>query len=272
MSQGPVSAISAPPPLGRLRSAQDECLVLIKALPHRSSNYFETVCCAGLGRDGRWRRQYPVPFRILQDKQKFRRWNWIRYEYTSPSADARWESQKVVPESIQVTSTLGPAKRASALNQAFRTSFADAESRGESLLLMRPREVRFLWRKKTASQLDSEYEKHKALASQGSFLDVPASPLTPCPYTFYFLWKDPSGIARRHTCDDWESSTAFMRRRSRCASENEALLSLQQTYEVDYPSKGMAFGMGTHGRRKNQWLLVGVLRVGDCIQSDLFAR
>ena len=43
----------------------DECVILIKAQPHRSSRYFETVCCAGVGRDQMWRRQYPVPFRIL---------------------------------------------------------------------------------------------------------------------------------------------------------------------------------------------------------------
>jgi hypothetical protein len=62
-------------------SKKDECCVVIKAQPHRSSKYFETVCCAGIGRDGKWRRQYPVPFRVLKDKQKFTRWDWIEYEY-----------------------------------------------------------------------------------------------------------------------------------------------------------------------------------------------
>jgi len=64
-------------------SALDECFILVKAQPHRSSAYFETVCCAGIGRDGKWRRQYPVPFRILNDIQKFRRWDWIEYLYTT---------------------------------------------------------------------------------------------------------------------------------------------------------------------------------------------
>ena len=87
-------------------------MILIKALPHRSSNYFETVCCAGVGRDGRWRRQYPVPFRILEEGQKFGRWTWIRYSYTKPINDSRWESQKVIPETITVGDKLSQSKRA----------------------------------------------------------------------------------------------------------------------------------------------------------------
>ena len=84
----------------------DRCVIVIKAQPHRSSDYFETVCSAGVGNDGRWRRQYPVPFRILNDHQKFKRWEWIRYDYDSPQNDQRCESQKVVPESIVTDGTL----------------------------------------------------------------------------------------------------------------------------------------------------------------------
>ena len=86
---------------------KDECFILVKAQPHRSSKYFETVCCAGIGRDGKWRRQYPVPFRILNDGQKFRRWDWIEYNFVKSSDDRRSESQKVLPESLKVGKNLG---------------------------------------------------------------------------------------------------------------------------------------------------------------------
>ena len=36
---------------------------------------------------------------------------------------------------------------------------------------------------------------------------------------------------------------------------------MEETFGEDYPRKGMAFEMGTHSRRPDQWLLVGVLRL-----------
>jgi hypothetical protein len=100
----------------------------VKAQPHRSTKYFETVCCAGIGRDGKWRRQYPVPFRILGGNQKFKRWEWIRYQFTTSSDDPRIESQKVIPESLVVEGNVKPAGRARFLNPLIRDSFLDAET------------------------------------------------------------------------------------------------------------------------------------------------
>ena len=88
--------------MSRLVSSPDECVILVKALPHRSSNYFETVCCAGVGADMRWRRLYPVAFRVLDDEKQFRRWDRLSYRFTTPSDDKRRESQKVDPDSIMV--------------------------------------------------------------------------------------------------------------------------------------------------------------------------
>jgi hypothetical protein len=114
--------------LAALKSQPDECAILVKALPHLSSNYYETVCCAGVGRDGKWRRQYPIPFRVLEDPQRFKRWEWIRYDYTAPSNDDRRESQKVVPESIQVAATMPVSERAKLLNPLIRASSKDAQA------------------------------------------------------------------------------------------------------------------------------------------------
>jgi hypothetical protein len=236
-------------------------MILIKALPHRSSNYFETVCCAGIGTDGKWRRLYPVPYRILQADQRFGRWNWIEYGFTSPKNDIRYESQKIIPESIIVTKKVSGSQKFQNVRSLIRGSLDEANAKGDSLTLIRPSEVQFKWRAKTETQLSVERLKHAALANQYSMFDQTAKPLMPCPYTFYFFWKDQNGKAHRHTCDDWETSTAFNVRRNSTGSDNLALLSLKNTFEVDYFLNGMVFGFGTHIRRPNQWLLVGVIRV-----------
>ncbi|MEQ9143535.1 MAG: hypothetical protein RLO08_04175 [Parvibaculaceae bacterium] len=253
---------------GRLLSAHDEALILVKALPHRSSNYFETVCCAGIGHDQKWRRQYPVPFRILDPDQQFSRWTWIEYDFTKPKHDKRAESQKVVPESIKIVGKMKREERASFLEPLIRQSTDEAAALGETLTLVRPREIELSWRKKAAAELRDENRKHENLVKQLSLLDKPARPLKSCPYEFSFSWKTRSGSKHRHICDDWETSTAFFRRR-KSLGEIGALNSLKATYEEDYLTRGLSLALGTHQRRPKQWLLVGVIRLDENIQSEL---
>lgn len=255
--------------MSRLASNPDECVILVKALPHRSSNYFETVCCAGVGSDLRWRRLYPVAFRVLDQAKQFRRWDRISYRYTSPSDDERRESQKVDPDSIEVLGRLRDAEQSRLARMLTRDCQLHAASLGESLTLVQPTNVAFSWKRKSPAALERERYKHATLTAQLSAFEKQVQPLEPCPFTFRFAWTDSNGVARRHTCDDWETSTAFARRRERHASELDALRSLQATYEDDYASKGMRFALGTHKRRKEQWLLVGVLRVNESAQAEL---
>ncbi len=252
----------------------DECFILVKALPHRSSKYFETVCCAGVGRDGLWRRQYPVPFRILDPKQKFSRWSSIKYQFTRSKADIRTESQKVLPESLIVGDELKRSERARFLNPLIRNSFNEADAQCESLVLLRPQMVRLTAQQKSKNDLQDEQAKHAELAAQTSLFDKPAKPLEPCPVEFTVEWKDAAGKHRRHICDDWETSTAYMRFQ-RMYGHHEALRVLKRKYEQEYFEAGLALAFSTHSRRnitngmKNQWLLVGLIRIDVNTQGDL---
>lgn len=242
--------------------------MLVKALPHKSSNYFETVCCAGIGHDSKWRRLYPVAFRTLEKDQKFKRWDWVSYSFTTPLNDRRVESQKVVHETISVSRSMRAPERSGLARRMTRESTDEAAARGESLTLLKPNDVRLSWRRKTDEEIAIERIKHAALADQLSFLHEAPKPLEPCPYEFTFKWKDFAGKYRSNTCDDWETSTAFFVRRS-SMGEKGALESLRETYEVEYPQKGMRFALGTHSRRDSQWLLVGIIRVDEAEQGEL---
>lgn len=215
-----------------------------------------------------WRRLYPVPYRVLEDSQQFGRWNWIRYEFTSPANDSRRESQKVVPESISVVSSLKDREKSTIACALTRESIQHAASLNETLTLIKPSDIRLSWRRKSDVELSDERQKHADLVRQTSMFDRSVKPLEPCPYEFTFKWKSEFGTEHNHTCDDWETSTAFFRRRKQ-HGEIGALNSLRDTYEGDYLSKGMRFALGTHSRRSSQWLLVGVLRVDDPGQGTL---
>ncbi len=252
-------------------------MILIKAQPHRSSRYTETVCCAGVGRDRKWRRQYPVPFRILGESQKFKRWQWIEYDFVPPAGkDLRRESQRVLQESLVPTSTMKREERADFLAPLVRSSTEEADAARDSLALVRPKRITLHAHDKPLDDLEYETREHRKLADQGSLFEVDreVKPFVPCRKRFTLDWIDLNSKLHTHVCDDWETVTAF-ERFDRMYGEERALVELRQKYEHQYFESGLVLGFSTHSRRnieygmKNQWLLVGLIRLDETNQTQL---
>jgi hypothetical protein len=218
--------------------------------------------------DGQWRRQYPIHFRRLRDNQ-FSRWQWIDYDWIAPGADdRRKESRRVQEDTIQLGETMPERERAAFLDPIITASTAEAASKGMSLALVRPAQVKFRWRAKTQKQIAEERQAYEDAARQTSFLDDDLKALNPCPYAFHFDWTDGDGKPHKATCDDWETAATFYRREKTMGAK-AALADMERTFGEEYPSRGMAFAMGTHSRRAEQWLLVGVLRLDRVSQMSL---
>jgi len=84
------------------------------------------------------------------------------------------------------------------------------------------------------------------------------------PFSYFYKYRDGDG-EHIGTCQDWETEATFLRRRSRLG-EAEALLSMVQTFGVEYPTKGMALA---HRYRSEQWLINGVVRLSPVDQLSL---
>jgi hypothetical protein len=262
-----VPAISKLPVISS-KSGHEKVLVLVKALPHVGERHGETVCCAGVTLDGEWRRQYPIHFRRLRDSQ-FRRWQWIDYDWIAPGADdKRRESRRVQEDTIVVGEMMSEKERAQFLAPIITGSTAEAASKGMSLTLVRPTKSKFRWRPKTVDQLADERRAYESAARQSSFFDKELRALDPCPYAFHFDWTDADGMTHKATCDDWETAATYYRREKTMGSR-AALADMEKTFGEEYPARGMAFAMGTHSRRPEQWLLVGVLRLDPVHQTSL---
>ena len=67
-------------------------LVTVKTYPTLSAKYGETVCTAGVREDGTWVRIYPVPFRRLDEREQYRKFDWIECHLVRRTADPRPES------------------------------------------------------------------------------------------------------------------------------------------------------------------------------------
>jgi hypothetical protein len=70
-------------------------LVTVKAYPAISKKYKETVCTAGLTEEGNWIRIYPIPFRLLDYENKFRKYEWVELDLERNMSDFRLESYRL---------------------------------------------------------------------------------------------------------------------------------------------------------------------------------
>ncbi len=239
-------------------------VVLVKALPNPSQKYGETVCCAGVTAEGKWKRLYPIRFRHLRDN-KFKRWDWVRFEYEPPRTDTRTESCHVYEDRLWVESELPKKDRVSLLDPLIMPSTDMAASRGMSLTLIRPLKSEFRYRQKSIEDIENERAGYRFAAQQMSMLDKELEALEPVPYAFEFVYEDSAG-KHKLQCGDWETSAAFWNI-SRGYGEKGALDHLLKTYNEDYPSKGLVFAMGTLKKRPKQWILLGVIRLDETQQA-----
>lgn len=118
------------------RSGESDAIVLIKAAPQVGQRHGETVCCAGIGLDGKWLRLYPVSFRTLDDGQKFGRWDRIRFRWKLPSDDFRVESRRIDQDSITIVGQLKKSERQKFLSGLIVTGLNAERLHDRSLALL----------------------------------------------------------------------------------------------------------------------------------------
>jgi hypothetical protein len=85
-------------------------LITVKTYPLPSRSYTELVCTAGLLNGEKWIQIYPVPFRFLQDGDKYPKYSWVEVDLVRRTKDFRPESYSFkhgVDERITVTDKIG---------------------------------------------------------------------------------------------------------------------------------------------------------------------
>lgn len=241
--------------------------ILVKALPQPSKKHGETVCCAGVTPDGRWKRLYPIRYRHLAGETAFGRWDIVTYRYRPPVHDKRAESCAVEEDSIHIVGEMPKRERAKLLNPLIVPSVAEAIRRGQSLALIRPTEPRFFHRSKSAIRIAEERSAYAKAARQGSLLDKELESLEPTPYEFKFAFRDADN-RHTYTNGDWEAHAMFYNGKRRGKSDTEILDWMNETFNVEYPRLGMAFAVGNQAKRPQTWQLLGVIRLDELTEQE----
>lgn len=242
-------------------------LITVKAYPNPSEKYGETVCCAGIDIDKlQWIRLYPIPFRDLDESQRFQKYSIIKIKCRKAPEDHRVESYKIDSDSIEKLSCLDTkqkwAKRKQIVLPTVSPSFCSIlETAGEnkSLGVFKPCSISFSWKKK---KLDDDTKRGAAYA-QRSFLDAKKKPIEQIPFDFYYCFKCydlPQCPGHHLPIVDWEINQAYRNWRYRYKSQEQLLLNIKNRWQNLMCSEGndVYFFVGNMKRFRNHFMVLGV--------------
>ena len=259
-----------------MASAQARILILCKTYPSPSARHCETSCVAGIDEFGQLVRLFPVPFRLINDDQKFKKWQWVKMRVAKATADHRPESHKVFVDTIEIDGApIGAQNSWRERRQILdglkvHDSFASLEwSRkvnGSTLGLLRPKRLLALEITESGSPdwTPEEIDKLTQDQRQGGFFDqAPAlsrAGLRKIPYDFHYRYEcevEGKAVEYRHKIVDWEAGALFWRCQRAYRGNWEP--KFREQLETRFANLDLMFLMGTIHRFPDRWLIVSLI-------------
>ncbi|MFK4538027.1 hypothetical protein ABIA00_006210 [Bradyrhizobium ottawaense] len=259
-----------------MASFETDILILCKTYPSPSGKHVETSCVAGMRPDGSLIRLFPVPFRLIDGSQQFKKWQWIRARIERAPADRRPESHKLFVDTVTFlgdplpTTKKWEKRRAATDKLKIFDDFGQLEqsriSNGTTLGLVQPQSVKSLEITPVANPDWSDDEKAKLLQSQRQgrlFDDADTKALTTLkklPLDFHYRYVcSVGGVTReyRHKIADWEAGALYWNCFYRHGRRWEG--PFRTRMEAELPAADLMLLMGTIHRFPDQWLVVSLI-------------
>lgn len=254
----------------------ERILILAKTYPSPSAQYVETSCVAGISQDGVMRRLYPVPFRMIEEGQQFKKWQWIDVRIEKANKDHRPESHKLYVDTIACGDVIDTKKEWSArwewLDKIPAFDSVDAIDAGRlndglSIALLRPKRLLGLDITKARHQEWTDEEKEKLMREQMQgdlFSEAEAKrqvkELRKVPFDFHYRYvcDTPEGEKEhKHKIVDWEAGALFWNCRRDHGVDWEA--PFRAKLEGQLGGKDLMFLMGNQHRFQDQWLIISLV-------------
>jgi len=272
--------------------SKERVLITVKTYPTLSRKYGETVCTAGLREDGSWVRIYPVPFRRLDEAERYRKFDWIDCQLIRNRSDPRPETFRPFDEAEMVpvdhidTADQWRERRRIVLKTArvytrLDDLIAGAKANQLSLAVFKPtRVLRFLWEEETRAWDPEKLREMRDLSQQ---LDLFADNawretfqvIPKLPYSFSYEFEDEAGKRSTLQVLDWEAGALYWNcLKSTSGDEPKALAKVRQKYLDSFLATDLHFFLGTtqqfHFVAPNPWVIIGVFPVPHERQLGLF--
>lgn len=256
---------------------KEQILILAKTYPSPSAQYVETSCVAGISRDGKMRRLYPVPFRMIEEAKQFKKWQWIDVRVEKSNKDHRPESHRLYVDTIACGDAINTkrewASRWEWLDQIPSFSNFDAiESErlanGLSIGLLRPKKMIALeitkarrkdWTKEEKEKLMRQHMQDDLFSEAEATQQVNALRKVPFDFYYKYVCDTPDGQEKeyRHKIVDWEAGALFLKCQLSHGVNWET--PFRAKLEEELAGKELMFLMGNLHRFQDQWLIISLI-------------
>lgn len=268
-------------------------LITVKTYPTLSRKYGETVCTAGIREDGTWVRIYPVPFRRLNEEQKYKKFDWIACQLTRNTSDPRPETFRPLDER-ELEAPVGHMDTAdnwrerrglllktARVYERLDSLIAAAKANQISLAVFKPtRILDFFWEEDDREwNPDKVREMRESTKQYDLFADntwrETFKLIDKLPYSFSYKFEDAAGKQSELQILDWEAGALYWNcLRLAGGNEEKALAKVREKYFREFLDKDLHFFLGTtqqfHFVAPNPWVIIGVFPIPHEKQLGLF--
>ncbi len=262
--------------------ARERILITVKTYPTLSRKHGETVCTAGIRPDGSWIRLYPVPFRRLDEKEKYRKFDWVECDVAPSRKDVRPETRhpvdhkQLVPVGHVGTEDSWRVRRelllqAGRVYDDLQVLIDEAKANRCSLATFKPTQILdFIWEEDAREWDPAKLEEMRNQADQGELFADEAwrktfTVIPKLPFNFSYRFVDARGKESTLQVLDWEAGALFWNCVKSHGSEDVALAKVRQKYFDTFLKSDLHFFLGTtqqfHFVGKNPWVIIGVFPV-----------
>jgi hypothetical protein len=268
-------------------------LISVKTYPTLSAKYNELVCTAGFLENGNWIRIYPLPFRVLEQDQKYKKWQWIELDLKRNMSDTRIESYKVGDlDSLNIGKSLNTEQNWFERKKVVNKSAAyddlsvliEKANKENSLSLATFKPTKIL--DFIIEEADREWnaEKLKTLQAKSQQLSLFQTQeevkrefklVDKLPYKFSYKFEDINGKQSTLMIEDWEIGSLYWNCLKHCTGdEQQAIQQVKEKYLGFAENCDILLFLGTtkkyHGWASNPFVIIGVFYPKIERQSGLF--
>lgn len=253
-------------------------LITVRTYPVPATKGVEVSCTAGVTDDGKWIRLFPLPYRLLDDENKFKKYQWINVSVTKAKGDSRPESFNPQVDQIEIGKTLSTERDWWARWDVLRPLVGptlcalqdERDAHGHPTLgLIKPQIERLIiepcsseWTPKQLDSLRQTSLLHKA----------PETELEKIPFDFSYEFRCGKVFCNGHKmiCTDWETGQSYRQWRRKYGDQWEG--AFRERYETEMIEKyDTHFYVGNLHQRPNAWIVVGLFYPPKPAMNDLFS-
>lgn len=241
-------------------------LITVRTYPVPARKGVEVSCTAGITDDGKWIRLFPMPYRLMDDANKFRKYDWVEVSLKKARNDTRPESFNPQIDEIEIIDSV-PTKndwseRWSIVRPLVQPSMCGIQRKRDAdgfptLGIFKPTVSRLIIEE--AEEADWSQAQKETLSQTSLFYDLPDTPLEKIPFDFKyeFCCADPECRGHTMSCTDWEMGQSYRAWNRKYGNGWEE--KFREKYERDLVQKcDLHFFVGNLHQHPGTWIVVGL--------------